>query len=136
MSFYIKDGIPAKRKLTMVAGTGGTTKDGLVVVSGNTVIKATAGFSAATLLGIAHDTVLAGATVDVTLIDNHILTATVNAGSKTSLSNSDLLSVFDITNESGINLDDTSGGSFVYVGGYDSNQGTADFVATEASKFI
>lgn len=134
--FRFKDGVPSKRKITVVAGVGGVTKDGLVVVSGSTAIKATAGFAAGLLLGIAVEDALADALVDVELIQNHIITATVDGTTKTSLIDTDRLTVFDITDEITINLDDTTGGSFVYVGGYDSEQETADFMATEASKFI
>lgn len=134
--FRFRDGVPSKRKVTVVAGVGGAAKGGLAVVSGATAIKATAGFSAGELLGIFVEDALADALVDVELIQDHILTATVAGITKTSLVDTDRLTVFDISDEATINLDDTTGGSFVYVGGYDSEQETADFMATEASKFI
>jgi hypothetical protein len=140
MAFKIKDGIPTKLKINAKVGSGGVTSGCLCVITGSalgiTVVKAAAALSAGTLVGIATDTVLSGSYVDVELIGNHIITGSVTGSSKTSLVETDKLSTFDISDENTVNLDDNTGGSFVYVGNYDSTQSTADFMATEAAKFI
>lgn len=140
MAFRFKDGIPTKLKINAKVGTGGVTAGCLCVITGSalgiTVVKAAAALSAGTLLGIATETVTAGNYAEIEVVGNHILTGSVTGSSKTSLVETDKLTTFDISDENTINLDDTTGGSFVYVGNYDSTQGTADFMVTEAAKFI
>lgn len=140
MAIKIKDGIPTKRKINVKVGTGGSTVDTVAVLTGSagsvTAVKAAAAMSAGTMLGIFTATADAGAYVDVELIDNHLVTASVTGSSKTSLVSTDLLTTFDLSDAATINLDDTTGGSFVYVGGYNSETGTADFAVTEAAKLI
>lgn len=115
MAFKIADGKPINTQL-MLVGTGGVTADGLVVVSSGKAVKAAQPISAATLVGIARETVASGSYVQVDLIENHLIEATFTGSSKSSLADTDLATVFDVTGDLNINLDDTTGGTFV-VGG-------------------
>lgn len=112
MAFKIIDGTPINT-LLMLAGTGGVTAEGLVVVSSGKAVKAAQPISAATLVGIARATVASGSYVTVDLIENHLLEANFTGSSKTSLADSDLATVFDVASETALNLDDTTGGTFV-----------------------
>ena len=112
MAFKIIDGTPVNTFL-MLAGTGGVTAEGLVVVSSGKAVKAAQPISAATLVGIARTTVASGSYVQVDLIENHLIQANFTGSSKTSLADTDLATVFDVSSETALNLDDTSGGTFV-----------------------
>jgi len=132
---YIRDGQPSVVIGSMPVGTGGVTKGDLVVVSANTVVKAAAAPTAATVLGIALKTVAATGYVDVELVADRIITAKYVTGSKTSVVDADKTKVFDLTDAQSINLDDTTGGCCFCVG-YDNVAKTMDFLVTEAAKIV
>ena len=115
MAIKIADGKPINT-LLMLAGTGGVTAGGLVVASSGKAVKAAQPISAATLVGIARTTVASGSYVVVDLVEDHLVEANFTGSSKTSLADSDLATLFDVTGDSTINLDDTTGATFV-VGG-------------------
>lgn len=126
------------------AGTGGTTAEGLVVIdtgtSGTTrtVIKATAPVTAASLVGIARSTVDSGSYTWVDLVENHTIEATYTGSSKTTVADTDAGAVFDISSETVINLDDTTGGCFVAFGNsnYDNTAKTLKGKFTLASRLV
>lgn len=144
MAFKIVDG-DSVTTLLMLVGSGGVTGGGLVVASSGKAIKAAQPISAATLVGIARTTVASSSYVLVDLIENHVIEANFTGSSKTSLADTDLATVFDVASETALNLDDTTGGTFVVgangidgVAGtwYDNGQLTVKGKFTRASLYI
>lgn len=132
--FYTEQGGKSLVK-KLIVGTGGVTKGCLCVVSSNTVVKAAAAPSAATVVGIALETASASATAAIEFPANRIIRAKYTGSSKTSLADADLTKVFDLSDENTVNLDDTTGGCCFCVG-YDNTNSTIDFMLTEASKIV
>jgi len=112
MAFKIVDGKPVNT-MYCLASNGGTVKGAMTMMSSGKVIPATAYISASTAMGIARETVASGSYVLVDLIEDHIIEADFTGSSKTSVTDADVASVFDLTGDSTINLDDTTNGSFV-----------------------
>ena len=111
-----------------IVGSGGVTKGELVVLSGTDVVEAGAAVTAATIVGIAHESGLENAIVDVDIIlpGNKIRADYVGTVLAT-LTDANLGSVFDIDNGTTVDLDDTTGGCAFCVG-YDNDADTIDFV--------
>lgn len=99
--------------LLMLAGSGGVTAGGLVVASSGKAVKAAQPISAATLVGIARATTASGSYVLVDLIEDHLVEINFTGSSKTSLADTDVATLFDVSSDVALNLDDTSGGTFV-----------------------
>lgn len=112
MGAKIADG-KAVNTLYMLVGAGGVTAGGLVVASSGKAIKAAQPISSATLVGIARTTAASSSYVLVDLIEDHLIEINFTGSSKTSLADSDVATVFDVASETALNLDDTTGGTFV-----------------------
>lgn len=113
----------------------------LLVISGGKVSTAAAAPTAATVLGVATSAITTGASVtaaDVVYfepIKGKKVRASYTGSTKTSVTDADLGTTFDLSDKKTVNLDDTLGGVCVCVG-YDNTNDTIDFIATVASLFI
>jgi hypothetical protein len=112
MSLKIVDAKPINTWY-MLVGSGGVTGGGLAAVSSGKAVKAAAGAAVSTFVGIARETTASASYVFVDLIEDHGIEADFTGSTKTSVAVTDTGTVFDLTDESTINLDDTSSGSFV-----------------------
>jgi hypothetical protein len=115
--------------------SGGCSAGNLIVVSSGTFAVAEDAPTAATVVGIAQETVDNGAICSVELVNQRLVAADYVGSSKTSLANADLGKVFDITDDQEVNLDDTTGGVFLVVG-YDNDRKLAYGYFTQASLAI
>lgn len=117
----------------MIAGTGGGVAGDLAALDTGTAVKAAEGASAATILGIFLETVDAGDMAYIAVPDdrNALIRSAYTGSSKTSLADSDIGTVFDLSDENTVNLDDTTGGLAVCQG-YDNDNDTIDFVIPQA----
>lgn len=105
------------RVKSFIAGTGGTANGDLVVWSSGKVVKAAAAATAGTVVGIALEAVDADAMVLVSIIKpEDIIEAVYTGTSKTSLADTDIGTVFDVTGPITVDLDDTTDGYCVCVG--------------------
>lgn len=116
-------------------GTGGVTKGDLVVLSGNTFVKAAAAPTAATVIGISLGTYAATAVGKFELAQGRIVTAVYTGSTKTSVTDADISKVFDLTDSQTVNLDDTTGG-VCYCVDYDNDLKLIDFILTPASRAV
>lgn len=123
------------RIIPLIVGTGGVARGDMVVISSGKVVKAAAAAGDGTIVGIALETVAQNGTAAVELFDNRIATSTYTGTTKTSVVAADLGTVFDLTNEKTVNLDDTTGGMCVCVG-FDNNAKTINFVIPEVKKYL
>jgi hypothetical protein len=123
------------RTLTLIAGTNGVTAGDLVVISSGTVIKATDPVTADTLVGIALATAAADALVSVALAQDNILEAPYTGSSKTSLADTDIGTVFDLSDATTIDLDDTTGGCALCVG-YDNDRDIIKFIVPSSFRYL
>lgn len=110
-------------------GTSAIKKGQVVALSGGLAVPATAGQAAGTVLGVATSDGEANGTVKVIVSRDTVYEVKYKKGTKTSLSNSDLGTAFDIyvdgtTGDMLINLDDTTGG-FCKVIKYDNEREVA-----------
>ena len=119
-----------------IAGSGGTSNGSLVVISSGKVIKATDPVTAATLVGIALETADADAVVPVAVLqDGAKLIAPYTGSLKTSLAATDLGTVFDLSTDLIVDLDDTTGGCALCVG-YDNNVETITFMVPKSFLYL
>jgi hypothetical protein len=117
-------------------GTGGTNKGSLCVLSSNTFIKITDAPSDYTVVGIALETSVATDVIGFELVsDAPIITAKYTGSSKTSLTDADISKIFDISDDLTIDLDDTSGGTFMCVG-YDNDNDTIDGIIVPLDRAV
>lgn len=130
---YLSDG-KAARTLRFIAGTNGSTRGAMMVISAGKAVKAAAAHTAATVLGIAKNTVAADGIVEIEMADDRLVTAAYTGSSKTSLADTDIGTVFDLSDSVTVNLDDTTGGMCICQG-YDNTAKTITFVIPEASKY-
>ena len=103
-----------------IAGSGGVAKGDLVTYSSGTVIKATGGATANTVVGIALETKTA---TNLVLVDRIGPESVIQApfavsGTKKTFADTDIGLVYDISDETTVNPDDTTGGTCV-IAGYD-----------------
>lgn len=97
--------------ITMIVGSGGAVRGHLAVVSSGKAVKAAAAVTDATVLGVFAETKDADELVQIEQItSDSLLTSEYTGSSKTSLANTDIGSVFDLTDSDTVNLDDTTGG--------------------------
>lgn len=103
-----------------IAGSGGVTKGDLVVYSSGTVVGVAGGASVNTVVGIALETKAQGALVLVDRIgtESVIQAPFATGGTKKTFADTDLGLVYDVSNATTVNPDDTTGGICV-VTGYD-----------------
>jgi hypothetical protein len=127
---FIRDG-KTSTVVKLLVGSGGVTKGDLVAVSSGKIVKAAAQATAA--LGIALESASENDYALVDVAGGRIITAEFTGSGKTSLADTDLGTVFDLSDENTVNLDDTSGGICLCVG-YNNEKGTIDFILTEASR--
>ena len=126
-----------KLVVPFIVGTGGVTKGDLVVLSAGTVVKATAGVTASTVVGIACDTKVAEAIVlvDVITSGTTVIAPFTVAGTKKTFADTDLGLVYDISNATTVNPDDTTGGCAL-ITGYDNKTLEVRFVVPKASCYL
>lgn len=129
---YFRDAKPSN-VVKLPAGTGGVTIGDLVVVSANTVIKATDAPSAV-VMGIALETALVTVLAAIETF-GRIITAKYTGVSKTSVTDADLLKTFDLSTEAIVDLDDTTGGPCLCVG-YNNTKSTIDFILPLAARIV
>lgn len=110
-----------------IVGAGGVTKGDFVVGPSTAIVKGAGGVTAATAIGIALETGAQNAVVPVMIFDGRsIVRAPYTGASLTALTDAKLGTVFDLDDETTVDLDDTDGGCAVCVG-YDNNACTIDF---------
>lgn len=113
----------------------------LLVISSGKASVAAAAPTAATVLGVATSAITTGGTVTAAdtvfyePIRGRRVRAKYTGSSKTSLTDADLGTTFDLSDKVTVNLDDTTGGICVAVG-YNNDNDTIDFIATGASLFF
>jgi len=120
---------PVNASQTIVAGS-------VVVINTSKLDVGAAAASAGTIAGVATQALTTGTSVDtddvvdVDINPNSIWSMTVDAtGSKKSLDAEDIGKTFDlVTNAYTADLDDTTDGFLQYIGGYNSTNGTANFL--------
>jgi hypothetical protein len=117
--------------VTFTAGTGGVTKGDLLVWSSNTVVKAAAGDRTDDIVGIALETAVDTASVQVELVLDRIVRAPY-AGTESNLA---VGKVYDLTDADTVNIDDVADGSCLCVG-YDTDANTIDFIIVQADRFV
>lgn len=106
----------------------------IVVVSSGKLTVGAAAASAGTVAGVALEAITTGTSVDaddsidVDINPSSIYWMAVTGSSKTSLTDADIGTLFDLSNAYTVNLDDTTGGYCQYVGGYNSSTGRAKFL--------
>lgn len=127
---FLRDG-QSSNVHKLVVGTGGVTKGDLCVISGNTVVKAAAAPTAATVIGIALETAVATALAAIEIAGGRVITAPY-AGTASNLATN---KVFDLTDSTKVNIDDVTGGVCFCVG-YNTEKTTLDFVLTAASRIV
>lgn len=130
---YLSDG-KAGRILKFIAGSGGSTRGALMVVSSGKAVKAAAAPTAATVLGIACNTVSADGIVEIEAIDNRMVTAAYTGSTKTTLADTDIGTAFDLDDSLTVDLDDVADGICICQG-YDNEGKTITFIIPEASKY-
>lgn len=119
-----------------IAGSGGVTAGDLVVISSGKVVKAAAAVTAATIVGIAIDTAAENGYAKVQLLQSDsVISAPYAGSSKTSLADTDFGTVFDLTDSTKVNLDDTTGGCALCVG-YDNTPGRIFFKIPKSFLYI
>ena len=127
---FIRDG-KTSTVVKFLVGSGGVAKGDLVALAGGKIVKAAAQATAA--LGIALQT---AADTEYALVDiagARIITSEYTGTSKTSVADTDLGTVFDLTDENTVNLDDVGSGICICVG-YNNDKKTIDFILTEACR--
>ena len=127
---YFLDGkAPTIRSL--LVGTGGVTKGDLLAWSSNTVVRAAAAASDATIVGIALETAVdtAMCLVDVGL--DRVIRSEF-AGTASNLATN---KIYDLTDANTVNINDTTDGIF-YCVGYDAAKGTVDGIITHVHRAI
>ena len=117
--------------VSLVAGTGGVAKGDLCVITSNTVVKAAAAATAATVVGIATAAALDTAMASIELCGDRIIRAPY-AGTESNLATN---KVFDLTDSTTVNIDDVAGGSCFCVG-YSTANDTVDFIVPVAQRII
>ncbi|MGE5631384.1 MAG: hypothetical protein ACM3TR_09845 [Caulobacteraceae bacterium] len=122
-------------RVPVIAGAGGIAVGDLVVGTLSAAVKAAAAPSAGTVIGICTVAAAQSAVGEVELISGRVLRAPYTGSTKTSLADTDFGTVFDLSNSTTVNLDDTTGGCCVCVG-YDNNNDTIDFRVPESFLYI
>ena len=117
--------------VNLVVGTGGVAKGDLCVITSNTVVKAAAAATAATVIGIATAAALDTAMASIELCGDRIIRAPY-AGTESNLATN---KVYDLTDETTVNIDDVAGGSCFCVG-YNAVNDTVDFIVPIAQRII
>lgn len=135
MAIRIADG-KEKTVIPVNVGTGGLANGSMAVTSSNTAVKATSPVTAATALGTSIGAYDASSVGYIETFDNHILRCDFTGSSKTTLVDADIGKIFDISDDVTVNLDDTTGGCFMYVGNADNTNKQADFRLVESFKAI
>lgn len=120
-----------------IAGTGDVSAGELVTISSDTVITASGGESANTVVGIALEDADKDDLVPVAVLeDGAILQAEYDGtGTKETLDDDDLGTVFDVSDGETVDLDDTSGGLAVCVG-YNNDVGIIKFVIPKTFRYL
>lgn len=119
----------------MVAGSGGGDAGDVAVVSAGKAVKGAGGPTAATVLGLFLEDVAENGIAKIAVPNEGALIRAPYIGiSKTSLADSDIGKVFDLEDETSIDLDDTTGAVCVCQG-YDNDNDTIDFVFTKAAMY-
>lgn len=117
--------------VSLVAGTGGVAKGDLCVITSGTVVKAAAAATAATVIGIATAAAADTAMASIELCGDRIIRAPY-AGTESNLATN---KVYDLTDETTVNIDDVAGGSCFCVG-YSAANDTVDFIVPVAQRII
>jgi len=117
--------------VSLVVGTGGIAKGDLCVITTNTVVKAAATATAATVIGIATAAAADTAMGSIELCGDRIIRAPY-AGTASNLATN---KIFDLTDETTVNIDDVAGGSCFCVG-YSTANTTLDFIVPAAQRVI
>lgn len=117
--------------VNLVVGTGGVAKGDLCVITSNTVVKAAAAATAATVIGIATAAAVDTAMVGVELCGDRIIRAPY-AGTAANLATN---KIFDLTDADTVNINDVADGSCFCVG-YSATNGTVDFIVPVARRIV
>jgi len=127
--YFIDAKAPTIRSL--LVGTGGVTKGDLLIWSSNTVVRAAAAASDATIVGIAMEAAVdtAMCLVDVGL--DRVIRSEY-AGTASNLATN---KIYDLTDANTVNIDDVTDGIF-YCVGYNSTAKTIDGIITHAHRLI
>jgi hypothetical protein len=119
-----------------IAGSGGVSAGELVTISSATVITASGGESANTIVGIALEDADAADLVPVAVPeDGAIIQAEYTGISKTTLADTDIGTVFDVSDGETVDLDDTTGGLAVCVG-YNNDVGIIKFMIPKTFRYL
>lgn len=119
-----------------IAGSGGVSAGELVTISSATVITASGGESANTIVGIALEDADATDLVPVAVPeDGAIIQAEYTGISKTTLADTDIGTVFDVSDGETVDLDDTTGGCCLCVG-YNNDVGIIKFMIPKTFRYL
>jgi len=103
--------------IQLIVGTGGVADGDLVVISAGTIVASADGDKTATVVGIALDDGDVDDVVAVAAIsEGAILQAPYAGATKTTLTDADLGTLFDVDTETQIDLDDTIAGCALCIG--------------------
>jgi len=120
----------------LIAGSGGVSAGELVTISSGTVISATSAPTASTVVGVALEDADATDLVAVGVLeDGAVLQAEYTGSIKTTLADTDIGTVFDLTDADTVNLDDTTGGCCVCVG-YNNDVDIIKFMIPKSFRYM
>jgi hypothetical protein len=117
--------------VSLLVGTGGITKGDMCKLSSGTIVKVAAGDNSDDLIGLAVADAVDTAMGSVELAGDRIIRSPY-AGTASNLATCKL---YDFTDADTINIDDVTNGSCFCVG-YNSTNGTVDFILSQVSRHI